>query len=476
MTVITRFAPSPTGNLHIGGARTALFNYLFAMHHKIYGKGGKFLLRIEDTDQERSNKEAFDAIYQGLDWLGIDYENNVTIQSQNISRHQEIITKLLEKDLAYYCYTSAEELAEMRQKAQEKNQIFRFQSPWRNKINSQHSSVTPVVRIKSPNDGKTSINDLVQGVVTINNNEIDDFVIARSNNSPTYMLSVVVDDHDMDITHIIRGDDHLTNCFKQKTIYQSLGWKIPEFAHIPLIFGNDGAKMSKRHGATSVIEYKKMGYLPQSLRNYLLKLGWSYGNEEFINDQEAIKLFNIENINKSPARFDFSKLQSVNKFYIKNLENAKLYDLIINDLNNHEFIKKRQEVVNNNEKLRVISALSYIKEKVATINELIDPCLIYLDNYRSAINKQDQEKITSNIDMINKIKILINEINIWQIDDIKLKFNDFCQKNNLKIKDFGPILRILLTFSSKSSGSIFEVIFNLGKIEVLNRISLSQSS
>jgi glutamyl-tRNA synthetase len=219
-----------------------------------------------------------------------------------------------------------------------------------------------------------------------------------------------------------------------------------------------------------------MGYLPQSLRNYLLKLGWSYGNEEFINDQEAIKLFNIENINKSPARFDFSKLQSVNKFYIKNLENAKLYDLIINDLNNHEFIKKRQEVVNNNEKLRVISALNYIKEKVATINELIDPCLIYLDNYRSAINKQYQEKITSNIDMINKINILINEINIWQIDDIKLKFNDFCQNNNLKIKDFGPILRILLTFSSKSSGSIFEVIFNLGKIEVLNRISLSQSS
>jgi glutamyl-tRNA synthetase len=308
MKIITRFAPSPTGFLHIGGARTALFNYLFAKNN-----GGEFLLRVEDTDQKRSTNEAVDAILEGMDWLGLKHDGEIVFQSKNIDRHKQVALELLEKGEAYYCYTSAQELEEMRNEAEKKGEVFKFKSPWRDKTPSQKTDVKPVIRIKSPKQGETIINDLVQGEVRVANSELDDLVLLRSDETPTYMLAVVVDDHDMEISHVIRGDDHLTNAFRQKIIFDAMGWKAPEFAHIPLIHGSDGAKMSKRHGATSVMEYKAMGYLPEALRNYLLRLGWSHGNEEIISDAQAIEWFGLDHVGKSPSRFDFAKLDNLNK-------------------------------------------------------------------------------------------------------------------------------------------------------------------
>ncbi len=468
----TRFAPSPTGNLHIGGARTALFNYLFAMHHQKYGQGGEFLLRIEDTDKNRSTSQAIQAILDGLEWLGLDYKKPYILQSQNEKRHQEVVQKLLEKEQAYLCYTSKEELDDLRQKAQEKGQVFRFQSSWRDKINSQNSDVKPVVRLKAPKEGFSIIDDLVQGRVKINNNEIDDLVIQRADLTPTYMLAVVVDDHDIAITHIIRGDDHLNNTFKQQAIYQALGWQVPKFAHIPLIHGSDGAKMSKRHGATSVIDYQQIGYLPQAMRNYLLRLGWSHGDDEIISDSQAIEWFNLENIGKSAARFDFDKLNYLNKFYIKNLANAELLSFIKAEIENSQFIQKRAKNLNEVEQQRIIKALEFIKEKAISTNDLAEPCLCYLDDFAQEFDADQLKQIQEKSPLISQIKDLLQNIKNWQIDEIKAKFNEFCQENNLKIKDFGPILRLLLTFSNKSSGGIFDVIEVLGKDEVLRRLSL----
>ena len=459
MTVRVRFAPSPTGDLHIGGARTALFNYLFAKHNS-----GKFLLRIEDTDFERSTAQAVNAIFEGLNWLGIIADENVIYQSKNQQRHQEIAYKLLENDKAYLCYTSAQELEEMRIQAQNKGEIFRFQSPWRHKTMSQQSSVKPVIRLKSPQDGYTKINDLVQGEISVANCEIDDLVMLRSDGTPTYMLAVVVDDHDMQISHIIRGDDHLTNAFRQKIIYESMQWQVPEFAHIPLIHGADGSKMSKRHGATSVIEYKNLGYLPQSLRNYLLRLGWSNGDDEIISDEMAIKLFNLKNIGKSPSRFDFAKLNHINKFYLKNSNNETLLELITSSNSGFDDLK-----INPQKYLKVIN---FSKEKVENINDLCGICQVFCENFRHDISQNDLQILNQKINIINDLKNIFLEIDLWNHDNIKIKIDEYCQKNNLKIKDFGPVLRIALTFSSASAGGIFDVIEILGKNEVLNRINL----
>ncbi len=458
MSVITRFAPSPTGYLHIGGARTALFNYLFSKH-----KGGKFLLRIEDTDEKRSSQAAIDAILQGLNWLGLEYNSDYILQSRNLNRHKEIAEKLLEKGQAYLCYTSAEELEEMRKNCEAKKENFHFKSPWRDKVLSQSSGVKPVVRIKAPLEGETVINDLVQGEIRVKNSEIDDLVMLRSDGTPTYMLAVVVDDFDMNITHIIRGDDHLTNAFRQKIIYEAMGWKVPEFAHIPLIHGPDGTKMSKRHGATSVIEYREMGYLPEAMRNYLLRLGWSHGDKEIISDQEAVELFDIKNIGKSPSRFDFAKLNHVNKHYIKERSDEELFALI------KEFFA--QEILEE-EKNRIIKALKFLKEKPSTLKEIADAAQVYLDNFSAEINEADKKIITEKKSLLLALKDVLNNVDetSWNHDGIKLAINDYATKNNLKIKDFGPALRIVLTFSSASAGGIFDVVEFLGKREIANRI------
>lgn len=458
MSVIVRFAPSPTGDLHIGGARTALFNYLFAKKNN-----GKFLLRIEDTDKKRSTKPAIDAIIQGLNWLGLNHDDEAIFQSQNAKKHEEIANKLLELNQAYLCYTSAEELLEMREFHEKKGEVFRFQSPWRNKNNSQTSSQKPVIRIKSPLSGEIVINDLVQGEVKVKSEEIDDFVILRNDKTPTYMLAVVVDDFDMNITHIIRGDDHLTNAFRQKVIYNAMNWKCPEFAHIPLIYGSDGAKMSKRHGATSVIEYQKMGYLPESLRNYLLRLGFSHGDLEIINDEKAQEIFDLKNIGKSPSRFDFAKLNNLNKHYIKEKNETELLELVF------EFFTQKP---NETEFLRVLQAIHFVKERCDNLEDLAKNLEIYFDNFSQELEENDQKLLTEKFEIVKKISKILENLNEWNLEKIKEVLNNFANENNLKIKDFGPALRVALTFSGKSAGGIFDVIFILGKKEVLRRINL----
>lgn len=461
MTVVVRFAPSPTGYLHIGGARTALFNYLFAKKHQ-----GKFLLRIEDTDKERSTQQAIEAIKLGLNWLELNHDDEIILQSQNINRHIAIANELLAKDQAYQCFTSAEELEEMRQLAEKKGQVFRFQSPWRSKINSQSSSVKPVIRLKAPLHGETVIDDLVQGKITVKNNELDDLVLLRSDNTPTYMLAVVVDDHDMAITHIIRGDDHLTNAFRQKLIYQAMSWQVPKFAHIPLIHGNDGAKLSKRHGATAVTDYQNMGYLPCAMRNYLLRLGWSHGDDEIICDQLAIEWFNLENIGRSPSRFDFAKLNHLNHYYLKQLDDQKILDLLT------KFLKKSP---NPQEQIRFVKAIKFLKDKFSLITEIADALTIYFDNFQKEFADEDKIILNSKKNLLSELRQVFNSINDWSHDNIHLALDQFAKNNSLKIKDFAPALRLVLTYSKSSSGGIFEVIEILGKIEIEKRLQIIET-
>ncbi len=452
MSVITRFAPSPTGYLHIGGGRTALFNYLFSK-----ANGGKFLLRIEDTDKERSTKPAIEAILQGLDWLGLKHDDKYVLQSENLERHKQVALQLLEKNQAYLCYTSAEELEEMRTASEKKGEVFRFKSSWRDKSMSQNSAVKPVIRIKAPLEGETVIKDLVQGEIRVKNSELDDLVMLRGDGTPTYMLAVVVDDYDMKITHVIRGDDHLTNAFRQKVIYEAMGWKVPEFAHIPLIHGADGSKMSKRHGATSVIEYKEMGYLPESMRNYLLRLGWSHGDAEIISDKEAIEWFNLEKVGRSPSRFDFAKLAHINKHYIKEKSEEQLLELMAIS-------------VNEEEKNRLLKALKFLKDKASLVTELAEFSKIYLDNFKQEISEVDQKIVTEKKSLILDLQKVFSDLQDWSHDGVKNSLNEFAASKSLKIKDFGPVLRIVLTFSSASAGGIFDVVEILGKKEVLARI------
>jgi glutamyl-tRNA synthetase len=459
MTVITRFAPSPTGYLHIGGARTALFNYLFSKHNN-----GKFLLRIEDTDSARSTKEAIDAILQGLDWLGLKHDGNYVLQSKNLARHKEVAEKLLEKNQAYFCYTSAEELDEMRKNAEKKGEVFRFKSPWRDKTNSQNSNVKPVIRIKAPLEGEMVINDLVQGEIRVKNSELDDLVMLRADGTPTYMMAVVVDDHDMEITHIIRGDDHLTNAFRQKVIYDAMGWKVPQFAHIPLIHGPDGAKMSKRHGATSVIDYKTMGYLPEAMRNYLLRLGWSHGDSELISDVQAIEWFSLDKVGRAPSRFDFAKLAHINKHYIKEKNETQLLEILI------EFFSKE---LSENEKSRIYKALKFVKERCETLKDLAKNLEIYFDNFSENLDENSLKIFAEKKFLITELYKIFSDLKDWNHDGIKNSLNDFATSKALKIKDFGPVLRIILTFSSASAGGIFDVVEILGKDEVLKRIDLA---
>src|SRR5580704_2231123 len=319
MTVVVRFAPSPTGFLHIGGARTALFNYLYARHF-----GGTFRLRIEDTDRARSTTEAVTAILDGLAWLGLDHDGEIVHQFERAPRHAEIARQLLAAGRAYYCYCTPAELEAMRERARAEKRSVRYDGTWRDRDPSEApAGIAPAIRLKAPQRGATTIQDLVQGEVTVANGELDDLIILRGDGTPTYNLSVVVDDHDMGITHVIRGDDHLNNAFRQKQIYDALGWAVPEFAHVPLIHGPDGAKLSKRHGALGVDAYRELGYLPEALRNYLMRLGWSHGDDEIISTGDAIRWFDIRDVGRGPARFDPQKLDSINAHYIREADDAR---------------------------------------------------------------------------------------------------------------------------------------------------------
>src|SRR5512143_2429500 len=322
--VVTRFAPSPTGFLHIGGGRTALFNWLYARRH-----GGKMLLRIEDTDRERSTKAAIDAILDGLKWLELDWDGEVIYQYSRAARHREVAEQLLAAGKAYYCYATPEELAAMREKARAEGRTRLYDGLWRDRDPSEGpADIKPAIRLKAPLTGETVIEDQVQGRVVWQNENLDDLVLLRGDGTPTYMLAVVVDDHDMDVTHIIRGDDHLTNAARQKQIYDALGWQVPVMAHIPLIHGPDGSKLSKRHGALGVDAYRSMGYLPKALRNYLVRLGWAHGDQEIFSTEEMIAAFDLPQVGRSPARFDFAKLESLNGHYIRASDDAALLQAV----------------------------------------------------------------------------------------------------------------------------------------------------
>ena len=323
--IVTRFAPSPTGFLHIGGARTALFNWLYAKH-----SGGKFLLRIEDTDRKRSTDEAVQAIYSGMEWLELDWDGEAISQYARRDRHNQVAQELLNTGHAYRCYCTPEELTEMRKTAKAEGRSWRYDGRWRDRDPSEAPlDVDPVIRLKAPLDGETRLIDLIQGEVTVANKQLDDMVLLRADGSPTYMLAVVVDDHDMNISHVIRGDDHLNNAFRQAQIYLALGWALPAFAHMPLLCGTDGAKLSKRHGALGVEAYREMGFLPGAMTNYLLRLGWSHGNEEIISREQAIGWFDVKDIGRSSARFDADKLTSLNGHYIRNTDDGLLLELIL---------------------------------------------------------------------------------------------------------------------------------------------------
>ncbi len=368
MDVVARFAPSPTGFLHIGGARTALFNWLFARHH-----GGRFLLRIEDTDRARSTPEAVAAIFDGLRWLGLDWDQEPVFQSTRVSRHVEAAHQLLRAGLAYHCYAAVEELAEMRERAKAEGRPFRYDGRWRDRDPAEApSDVPPVVRFRAPQTGETVIRDHVQGEVAVANAQLDDMVLLRADGTPTYMLAVVVDDHDMGITHVIRGDDHLSNAFRQYQLYRALGWPVPEFAHVPLIHGPDGAKLSKRHGALGVDAYRDLGYLPEALCNYLLRLGWSHGDDEIISRDHAVDWFDLDAVGRSPARFDFAKLTNLNGVYLRRADPARLLDLVMRDLQ-----KRVGERLSPAARDRIARGMDSLRERAKTLTELAESALFY---------------------------------------------------------------------------------------------------
>ncbi|MCB1681607.1 MAG: glutamate--tRNA ligase [Alphaproteobacteria bacterium] len=368
MSVVTRFPPSPTGFMHVGNARTALFNYLYARRH-----GGKFLVRIEDTDRKRHSEEAVQVIFEGLEWMGLEYDGEALSQFAGMGRHAEVAHEMLKAGKAYYCYCSPEELEAMRETAKAEGRSQFYDRRWRDRDPSEApQDIKPVVRIKAPLEGETTINDVVQGAVTVAHDQLDDFILLRSDGTPTYMLSVVVDDHDMGVTHILRGDDHLNNSFRQKLIFDAMGWTLPVFGHLPLIHGPDGGKFSKRHGAQSVREYKELGYLPEAFCNYLLRLGWSHGDDEIISREQAIEWFDLEHIGRSPARFDFAKLDSLNAHYIKEARPERLLEC------SREFYKERHGLELSDIAVeRITLGIEELKARSKTLLQFVDESAFY---------------------------------------------------------------------------------------------------
>jgi glutamyl-tRNA synthetase len=463
--VVTRFAPSPTGFLHIGGARTALFNWLFARHH-----GGKFLLRIEDTDKARSTKEAIDAILDGMRWLGLDWDGHEYYQSQFWARHAEVAHRLLERGAAYRCYMTQEELAAQREAAAKERTPFRIASPWRDVIESQGD--TPfVIRLKAPRDGETVIDDKVQGRVTVQNVELDDFVLLRSDGTPTYMLAVVVDDHDMGVTHVIRGDDHLINAARQKQIYDALGWDIPNMSHIPLIHGPDGAKLSKRHGALGVEAYRAMGYLPAALRNYLVRLGWSHGDQEIFSTQEMIDAFDLPAIGRSAARFDFAKLENLNGHYIRHSDDQSLvtqFESVLDYIPDGADLKAK---LNETTRAQLLRAMPSLKERAKTLLELIAGSYFIFADRPLEIEPKAAALLTPETRaLIGQLRSALEAVTEWTSEATEAAMRNFAEANNLKLGAVAQPLRVALTGRTTSPG-IFDVLAVLGRQECLDRLA-----
>jgi glutamyl-tRNA synthetase len=452
MKVITRFAPSPTGLLHIGSARVALFNWLFARHYH-----GKFLLRIEDTDFERSTPEAITAIINGMQWLGLDYDGDIIYQAKRNKRHFEVAHALLANGHAYKCYSTTEEIAKFR----EQNPGQKFRSPWRDAdISSIPEDAPFVVRLKANLVGETAIDDLVQGEVRVSNDQLDDMVLLRSDGTPTYMLAVVVDDHDMEITHVIRGDDHLTNTFRQLQLYKALNWQPPKFAHISLVHGEDGSKLSKRHGAVGVDSYKEQGYLPAALKNYLLRLGWNWQDKEIINMEEAIANFDIKDVNKAAVRFDMAKLNFINSQYLREMADEELLSIIENKL-----------TLTSRSLESIRKGMPGLKERAQTLSEIVELAKIYIekcnpidDQSARVLSDDDVEEI------VNAITSALGNVSNWEITEIKKALEGVAAEKRIK---FGRIMQITraAVIGSFASPGIVEVMWALGKSKTLNRIN-----
>jgi glutamyl-tRNA synthetase len=464
--IVTRFAPSPTGFLHIGGARTALFNWLYAR-----GRGGKMLLRIEDTDRERSTQAAIDAIIDGLSWLGIAWDGEPIHQFSRVARHREVAEQLLATGGAYRCYASQQELEEMRERARSEGRPPRYDGRWRDRDPSHApDGVKPVIRLKAPNSGETVIEDQVQGRVVWQNENLDDLVLLRSDGTPTYMLAVVVDDHDMGITHIIRGDDHLTNAARQKQIYDALGWSVPIMAHIPLIHGPDGSKLSKRHGALGVDAYRAMGYLPEALRNYLVRLGWSHGDQEFFTNEEMVRLFDLPQIGRSPARFDFAKLENLNGHVMRASPDADLLAALETSLPYfaEDYGLRARLTPELREKL--LTAMPGLKERAKTLLELLDGARFLWSERPLALD--DKAKALLTPDVRGLIASLVPKLEgnaAWNAESTEATVRSFAESAGLKLGAVAQPLRAALTGRTTSPG-IFDVLAVLGKEESLARL------
>ncbi|WP_417728004.1 glutamate--tRNA ligase [Roseovarius sp.] len=459
--VVTRFAPSPTGYLHIGGARTALFNWLYAR-----GRGGKFLLRIEDTDRARSTPEATQAILDGLNWLGLDHDGDVISQFERADRHAEVARKLLAEGMAYKCFATQEEIETFRERAREMGRSTLFQSPWRDASSDQHPEDVPyVIRIKAPRDGVTVIKDEVQGDVTIRNDQLDDMVLLRGDGTPVYMLAVAVDDHDMGVTHVIRGDDHLNNAARQMMIYEAMGWPLPVYAHIPLIHGPDGKKLSKRHGALGVEEYQKMGYPAAGVRNYLARLGWSHGDAEFFDDLQAQSWFDLKGIGKSPARLDFKKLENLCGQHIAVADDAAL----LHEL--QEFLAVTGEPALDDEKLTLFTKAMYcLKERAKTFPELLDKAAFILVSRPI----HPEEKAAVHLDTVSRgiLKELTPQLQTatWTREAIEGLATQFAEDHGMKFGKLAGPLRAALAGRS-ATPSVFDMILVLGRDETIARLT-----
>jgi glutamyl-tRNA synthetase len=451
---VTRFAPSPTGFLHIGGARTALFNWLFARHH-----GGQFLLRIEDTDRARSTQPAIDAILAGMRWLGLDWDGDAVFQFARADRHAEVAHAMVAAGHAYRCYMTADEIAAQRAAAQAAKQPLRIRSPWRDRTDAP-ADLPFVVRLRAPQEGATTIDDRVQGAVTVQNAELDDLVLLRSDGTPTYMLAVVVDDHDMGVTHVIRGDDHLNNAFRQLPIYTANGWDVPVHAHIPLIHGSDGAKLSKRHGAVGIEAYRdELGILPEALGNYLLRLGWGHGDAEIIARDDAVKWFDLGAVGKSPSRFDLKKLENLNGHYIREADDVRLAALVAERLGGTADLTL------------LTAAMPALKPRAANLVELTEATAFLFAARPLAIDEAAAPLLAGDAPVIlSDLHAALDAVDGWDTEALEAAVRGVAEARGVKLGQAAQPLRAALT-GRKTSPGIFDVLVLLGREESLGRIA-----
>ncbi|HRX74283.1 MAG TPA: glutamate--tRNA ligase [Hyphomonas sp.] len=480
MDVVTRFAPSPTGMLHIGGARTALFNYLFAKHHN-----GKFLLRIEDTDRERSTPEATAAILEGMDWLGLKADEPPLMQFERAARHAEVAYEMIERGTAFRCYATQEELQARRDLGEEKRQAAKaegisdetkaallaeahellapYRSPWRDGAPPPAPDASFTVRLRAPDGGERVLEDGVQGTIRIQASELDDLILLRADGTPTYMLAVVVDDHDMDVTHIIRGDDHLRNAFRQIPIYEAMGWTVPLMAHVPMIHGQDGAKLSKRHGALSTLAYREMGYLPEAMRAYLLRIGWSHGDQEIFTDEEAIAAFDISGINRAPGRLDLDKLGQVNSHFMRLADDDRLFGLL------KPYWEAEGAIIGDAEP-RLRAALPHMKDRGNTLPELAQSFAFLLAKRPLAMNKNARKALSGEgLDRLRGLRDELLRTPQWTAEQISATITSYCTAQDLSMGQIGQPLRAALT-GGLPAPDIAPVLEWLGRDEALGRI------